>query len=116
MDTTKNNELEGRVSYLNLFWYVGAFGMGFIAGKCGDKWNLGFLEETEHQVANHLVDYMSKLPKSDIASYHIMQQMRYDEEQHSHLAHTLGAADLPSYIKNIMFLVANCMKQVAWYI
>ena len=47
-------ELGGRKSLLNPLWYAGSFALGAIAGKLDDKWNLGFLAETEHQVSAHL--------------------------------------------------------------
>ena len=47
-------ELGGRKSLLNPLWYGGSFAIGVVAGLLGDKWNLGFLAETEHQVGAHL--------------------------------------------------------------
>lgn len=47
-------ELGGRKSLLNPLWYGASFGLGLTAGLLGDKWNLGFLAETEHQVSAHL--------------------------------------------------------------
>jgi len=48
------NELGGRKSLLNPLWYGGSFALGAVAGALGDKWNLGFLAETERQVGKHL--------------------------------------------------------------
>ena len=45
------NELDGHVSYLMPIWYLGSFGIGVLAGVFGDKWNLGFIAETEHQLS-----------------------------------------------------------------
>src|SRR5690349_18053878 len=36
-------ELGGRKSLLNPIWYGGSFALGMLAGKLGDRWNLGFL-------------------------------------------------------------------------
>src|SRR5258705_7146777 len=44
------NELGGRASFLNPLWYAGSFALGAAAGFLGDKWNLGFLAQTERQV------------------------------------------------------------------
>src|SRR5512134_1647072 len=43
-------QLGGRLSVLNPLFYAGAFAMGALSGLRGDKWNLGFLAETERQV------------------------------------------------------------------
>ena len=43
-------ELGGRKSLLNPLWYGGALAIGVLAGRFGDRWNLGFLAETERQV------------------------------------------------------------------
>jgi len=47
------HELGGHLSVLNPFWYTGSLVIGAIAGLLGDKWNLGFLAETERQVGHH---------------------------------------------------------------
>jgi demethoxyubiquinone hydroxylase (CLK1/Coq7/Cat5 family) len=49
-------ELGGRPSLLNPLWYAGSLAMGVAAGALGDKWNLAFLAETEHQVEQHCPD------------------------------------------------------------
>ncbi|MGL5631096.1 MAG: 2-polyprenyl-3-methyl-6-methoxy-1,4-benzoquinone monooxygenase, partial [Azovibrio sp.] len=58
-------ELGGRKSLLNPLWYSGALAIGMLAGRLGDKWNLGFLAETERQVEAHLTDHLEKLPSQD---------------------------------------------------
>ena len=42
-------QLGGRLSLLNPLFYAGAFAMGALSGLRGDKWNLGFLAETERR-------------------------------------------------------------------
>jgi 3-demethoxyubiquinol 3-hydroxylase len=44
-------ELDDRPSWLNPLWYAGAFAIGLAAGRAGDRWSLGFVVETERQVA-----------------------------------------------------------------
>ena len=44
------DELGQRPSLLNPLWYAGAFGLGLLAGRLGDRVSLGFVVETEHQV------------------------------------------------------------------
>ena len=51
-------ELNGRTSFLNPAWFIGAFSMGVGAGLAGDKISLGFLKETERQVEAHLEHHL----------------------------------------------------------
>ena len=46
---TRVRELGSHVSYLTPVWYAGSFAIGAVAGLSGDKWNLGFVMETERQ-------------------------------------------------------------------
>jgi len=62
------DELGARKSLLNPLWYSGAFAIGTIAGIAGDKWNLGFVAETEKQVVDHLESHLSSLPENDTRS------------------------------------------------
>ena len=61
-------QLGGRTSLLNPLWYSGAFAIGFVAAKLGDRTSLGFMAETERQVEQHLDSHLGRLPESDIAS------------------------------------------------
>src|SRR3970040_815933 len=54
--------LGGRKSLLNPAFYAGSFAMGALAGLLGDRWNLGFLAETERQVVRHLEGHLQQLP------------------------------------------------------
>ena len=40
-------ELNDKPSILNPIWYGMSFSLGALAGLAGDKWSLGFVEETE---------------------------------------------------------------------
>ncbi|RBL66610.1 demethoxyubiquinone hydroxylase family protein, partial [Pseudomonas sp. MWU13-2625] len=80
-------ELGGRPSLLNPLWYTGSLAMGVAAGVLGDKWNLGFLQETERQVGAHLDSHLRELPDGDERSRAIVSQMRDDELQHAEMAH-----------------------------
>ena len=106
-------ELGGRPSYLNPLWYSGSFILGAVAGAIGDKWSLGFLEETENQVEKHLAEHLDYLPEKDRRSREIVNQMKIDEAKHAQMAHESGAADLPSPVKTGMKLTADLMKKVA---
>ena len=74
-------EVGSRVSHLNPFWYVGSLGIGALAGLIGDKWSLGFVVETEHQVVKHLEEHLEQLPPQDKKSRAILEQMKVDEAQ-----------------------------------
>lgn len=109
-------ELAGRKSLLNPLWYVGALSMGVLAGKLGDAWNLGFLAETERQVAAHLMQHLTELPKQDSKSREIVGQMRIDEMAHAETAVRLGAQELPRPAKIAMKLASRLMTQTAYYV
>lgn len=109
-------ELGGRRSLLNPLWYMGALSMGVLAGKFGDKWNLGFLAETERQVELHLDGHLGRLPAQDCRSREILNQMRVDEANHARAASRLGAAELPGPVKSAMKLAAKVMTSTAYYL
>ena len=106
-------ELGDRPSLLNPLWYAGAFGIGLVAGKLGDKVSLGFVVETENQVEAHLDSHLNLLPAGDHASRAIVAQMKDDEARHALNAKELGAMDLPAPVKGLMTAVAKVMTTVA---
>jgi len=106
-------ELDDKPSRLDPFWYMGSFALGMAAGIAGDRWNLGFLAETEYQVVRHLDDHLAALPEHDARSRAIVTQMKEDELGHAHLAENLGAADLPSPVKTLMKLTSKIMTSVS---
>ena len=109
-------ELGGHKSVLNPVWYVGSLAMGITAGILGDKWNLGFLEETEYQVTAHLNHHLETLPTHDAKSRAIVTQMRDDELRHAETAHALGAAALPAPVKGLMFVTSQIMKKTSYWV
>lgn len=109
-------EVGGRKSLLNPLWYGGSLTLGVVAGVVGDKWNLGFLAETERQVEAHLNGHLSALPENDGRSRAIVEQMRDDEVRHAQTAVEFGAAELPSVVKLAMKLSARLMTSSAYYI
>lgn len=102
-------ELGGHKSLLNPLLYLGSLSLGLAAGALGDKWNLGFLAETERQVEAHLDGHLKKLPDDDGRSRAIVDQMRLDEIQHAETAVQYGAAELPKPVKWAMKLAASLM-------
>lgn len=107
------NELGDRPSLLNPLWYAGAFGIGLLAGRLGDRVSLGFVVETERQVEAHLDSHMDRLPAHDHASRAIVAQMKDDEVRHAREAQHAGAAELPAPVKNAMRLAAKVMTTIA---
>lgn len=109
-------ELASRKSFLNPVWYAGSLALGVLAGRCGEKWNLGFLAETERQVECHLGTHLATLPSEDRRSAAILEQMRLDEIGHAEAAIKLGAAELPRSVKLAMKLAARVMTKTAYYL
>lgn len=109
-------ELGGHKSLLNPLWYVGSLSLGVAAGVMGDKWNLGFLAETERQVEAHLDGHLVDLPEQDEKSRAIVDRMRLDEIQHAEMAVNFGAAELPVPIKLGMKAMAKLMTFSAYRI
>ncbi|MDX8406909.1 MAG: 2-polyprenyl-3-methyl-6-methoxy-1,4-benzoquinone monooxygenase [Mariprofundaceae bacterium] len=107
------DELQARPSMLDPFWYAGSFAIGMAAGIAGDRWNLGFLAETEHQVVRHLDHHLQQLPEQDLRSRAIVEQMKIDEQGHADLAEHLGAAQLPEVILHCMQLTSRVMTTLA---
>ncbi len=108
------NELGSHKSFLNPLWYVGSFGLGVLAGALGDKWNLGFLAETERQVEGHLDSHLSLLPENDAKSRAIVEQMKADEIRHAETAIEHGGAPLPMPVKLAMKLTSKVMTGLAY--
>ena len=103
----------GAKSLLNPIWYTGSFARGAVAGLIGDRWNLGFLAETEHQVEKHLEGHLDRLPESDARSRAVVRQMREDELSDATSALQAGAAELPDPIKNCMRLTSRGMTRAS---
>ena len=110
------NELGGRKSLLNPLWYGSSFLMGAVAGALGDKWNLGFLAETERQVGRHLDEHLQRLPEEDCKSRLILEQMQVDETRHAATAIQHGGAELPAPVKSVMRLISKVMTKTAYYL
>ena len=107
------DQLGSHKSYLNPVWYCGSFMIGTLFGFIGDRWNLGFLAETERQVVKHLESHLEKLPVDDYKSRAIVEQMRNDEAHHATRAVQAGAEELPRLVKRMMALTAKVMTTTA---
>jgi ubiquinone biosynthesis monooxygenase Coq7 len=111
---TRVRELGSRTSALNPVWYAGSFALGALAGALGDKWNLGFLAETENQVGAHLNGHLDRLPTEDLKSRAIVEQMKEDEARHATTALEHGAAPLPEPVKQAMKLASKLMTTLTY--
>ena len=109
-------ELGGSKSVLNPLFYAGSFAIGAMSGLLGDKWNLGFLAETERQVVRHLEGHLERLPAEDQKSRAIVEQMREDEARHATSALNHGAAELPAPVKAAMKASSKMMTETAYWL
>jgi len=100
-------ELGGVPSRLNPLFYAVSYALGAGAGLAGDRWSLGFVSETEHQVVRHLENHLTRLPAGDRRSRAILEQMREDELRHAVTAEGAGGAPLPPPIKGAMALMSK---------
>ena len=110
------NELGSHKSYLNPLWYTGSFALGVLAGALGDRWNLGFLAETERQVEGHLDGHLSTLPAQDAKSRAIVEQMKADEIKHAETALSHGGAELPAPVRQAMQTTSKLLTFAAYRI
>jgi len=113
---TRISQLGGHTSLLNPLFYAGSFTMGAVAGALGDKWNLGFVAETEKQVEAHLASHLEKLPESDQKTRKIIEQMQRDEAKHANEAKQLGATELPTPVKFLMKKMSKLMTTSSYYL
>jgi len=109
-------ELGGRPSLLNPLWYAGSFALGYVAGRLGDDWNLGFLAETERQVEEHLQGHLERLGDRDTKTRAIVERMRGEEAEHRRTAERLGARELPDAARRAMRLAARLMTTLSYRI
>ncbi|MDH5766577.1 MAG: 2-polyprenyl-3-methyl-6-methoxy-1,4-benzoquinone monooxygenase [Gammaproteobacteria bacterium] len=110
------HDLGSHKSVLNPIWYAGSFAIGAFAGAIGDKWSLGFVAETEHQVIKHLDQHLEKLPVNDSRSRAILEQMKEDEAHHATVALEGGGAELPWPVKKIMQAMSRVMTTTTYYL
>ena len=108
--------LGARPSLLNPLWYAGAFAVGALASKVSDQVSLGFVVETENQVAAHLNGHMRRLPEQDLASRAVVARMKDDEERHAMDALAAGAVQLPAPARALMAVAAKVMTSTAHYL
>lgn len=114
--SSRLDELNARPSVLNPLWYAGAFAIGLLAGRLGDKVSLGFVAETEHQVEEHLLGHLERLPEQDQRSRAIVTQMKADEVKHADDALASGGVHLPAPVRGLMRAAAQVMTTTAHHL
>lgn len=110
------HELGGHLSVLNPVWYGGSLAIGALVGLLGDKWNLGFLAETERQVGQHLQSHLDRLPPQDKKSRAVVAQMYADEVAHAAMASSLGGAEFPQPMQMAMKLNSRVMTGASYWL
>jgi ubiquinone biosynthesis monooxygenase Coq7 len=109
-------ELGGRLSLLNPLWYAGSLALGYAAGRLGERWNLGFLAETERQVEQHLQGHIDRLGGRDARTLAVIEGMQREEAGHRRTAEGLGARDLPHLARHGMRVAARLMTTLSHWI
>lgn len=109
-------EMGTHASYLNPLWYAGSMTIGALAGLAGDKWSLGFIAETEHQVVRHLDSHLQQITLDDHKTRAILEQMKTDEDRHASMAFGAGGIPLPGPVKNMMALTSAIITRTAWWV
>ena len=110
------NDLDTHKSLLNPVWYTGSFLIGATAGMLGDKWSLGFVAETEHQVVRHLDEHLKSIAEDDQCSRAVLQQMKIDEAKHATTALQYGGARLAKPVQKLMAIMSKVMTSTAYRI
>ena len=110
------DELNTHSSYLDPLWYLFSFMLGYAAAKKNDQLSLGFVEETEKQVLEHLQNHQRFLSAQDHKSRAIISVMQEDEARHAEHAHALGAVELSSLMKTVMKLQSRVMTSTAYFV
>jgi ubiquinone biosynthesis monooxygenase Coq7 len=108
--------LGSHTSYLNPLFYVGSLAVGAAAGLAGDRWSLGFVAETEQQVAEHLERHLQRLPEQDRSSRAIIEQMKHDESTHGSTALAAGGTLPPAPIPQLMQAASKVMTNSTYWI
>ena len=109
-------ELGGRLSLLSPLWYAGSLAFGYAAGRLGERWNLGFLAETERQVEEHLQGHIERLGGGDARTRALIESMQREEAGHRRTAEALGARELPEPARLGMRLAARLMTTLSYWI
>lgn len=108
------HQLGSHTSILNPMFYGLSYGIGAIAGALGDKWSLGFVAATEHQVCAHLTSHLTELPEQDAKSKAILELMLEDEEKHATVALEAGGVRFPAPVQKAMTQLSKIMTKTTY--
>tara|TARA_B100001540_G_scaffold53994_1_gene48941 strand:+ start:136 stop:738 length:603 start_codon:yes stop_codon:yes gene_type:complete len=114
--TKRLEELGGKKSLLDPLYYAGSFTLGSVAALIGDGTSLGFVEETEKQVVEHLRRHLKEMSPDDKKSREILERMLEEEEIHGQEAKDHGSKDLPAPVKGMMTVTSKIMTTLSRYI
>ena len=114
--TKRLEELGGKKSLLDPLYYAGSFTLGSVAALIGDGPSLGFVEETEKQVVEHLKKHLKEMSPDDKKSREILERMLEEEEIHGQEAKDHGSKDLPAPVKGMMTVTSKIMTTLSRYI
>ena len=114
--TKRLEELGGKKSLLDPLYYAGSFTLGSVAALIGDGTSLGFVEETEKQVVEHLKKHLEEMSPDDKKSREILEKMLDEEEIHGQEAKDHGSKDLPAPVKGMMTVTSKIMTTLSRYI
>ena len=114
--TKRLEELGGKKSLLDPLYYAGSFTLGSVAALIGDGTSLGFVEETEKQVVEHLKKHLDEMSPDDKKSREILEKMLDEEEIHGQEAKDHGSKDLPAPVKGMMTVTSKIMTTLSRYI
>ncbi len=114
--TKRLEELGGKKSLLDPLYYAGSFTLGSVAALIGDGTSLGFVEETEKQVVEHLKKQLEEMSPNDKKSREILEKMLEEEEIHGQEAKDHGSKDLPAPVKGMMTVTSKIMTTLSRYI
>ena len=114
--TRRLEELGGKKSLLDPLYYAGSFTLGSVAALIGDGTSLGFVEETEKQVVEHLKRHLKEMSPDDKKSREILEKMLEEEEIHGQEAKDHGSKELPAPIKVMMTATSKIMTTLSRYI
>lgn len=106
-------ELNAKTSALNHACYSTGFILGLFVGLLGDKLSLAFLNETEHQVVDHLKRQIALLPPQDTQNRAILEHMQQDGEA---ILSTLNknVTRLPAPISWLMRIASKILTKTAY--
>ena len=110
------SELNGEKSVLNPLWYAASFTLGALAGLNENRWKLGFIEETEKQVKDHLEESITSLPPKDSRSRLFLEEIAKDEEKHRDTVKKIGSEEIPELVKKSMYTLSKIMKKITYHI